>query len=171
MIKIGFLCKILCCCDVIFEIKYPRAESEDLHSYPLPLVYVHMFMCISVFVYVYICVYVYLYICVYIVHTPPLPWVIEGWLSHFSECLYKRDLGQIGILGGNWHFRWGWIFLGGTWIKKSEYKSQAKKYGSDCNFYNFSRLVPYPNKFVVVCICTIIFHIFPPTHKYFFVSS
>ena len=27
--------------------------------------------------------------------------------SHFSECLYRRDLGQIRILGGNWHFRWG----------------------------------------------------------------
>ena len=31
-----------------------------------------------------------------------------------SERLYKRDLGQIGNLGGNWHFRWGWFFLGGT---------------------------------------------------------
>ena len=30
-----------------------------------------------------------------------------GGLSDFSEHLYKRDLGQIGILGGNWHFRWG----------------------------------------------------------------
>ena len=28
-------------------------------------------------------------------------------LSHFSERSYRRDLGQIGILGGNWHFRWG----------------------------------------------------------------
>ena len=36
-IKFNFLSKILCCCDVIFEIKYPRAESEELHSYPLPL--------------------------------------------------------------------------------------------------------------------------------------
>ena len=24
-----------------------------------------------------------------------------------TERLYRRDLGQIGILGGNWHFRWG----------------------------------------------------------------
>ena len=30
-----------------------------------------------------------------------------GWLSHFSERLYRRDLGHIGILGGNWHPRWG----------------------------------------------------------------
>ena len=37
MIKFNFLSKILCCCDVIFEIKYPRAESEELHSYPLLL--------------------------------------------------------------------------------------------------------------------------------------
>ena len=27
-------------------------------------------------------------------------------LSHFSERSNRRDLGQIGILGGNWHFRW-----------------------------------------------------------------
>ena len=74
MIKIGFLCKILCCCDVIFEIKCPRAESEDLHSsYPLPLVYVHMFMCISVYVYVYIymCVYVFVRVCIHSSHPPP----------------------------------------------------------------------------------------------------
>ena len=37
MIKLNFLYKVLCSCDVIFKIKYPRAESEDLHSYPLPL--------------------------------------------------------------------------------------------------------------------------------------
>ena len=36
-------------------------------------------------------------------------------LSHFSESLHRRDLGQIGILGGNWHFRRGWFFSGGTW--------------------------------------------------------
>ena len=36
-------------------------------------------------------------------HTPtPLG---DGGLSHFSECSYRRYLGQIGILGGNWHFR------------------------------------------------------------------
>ena len=33
---------------------------------------------------------------------PPLgDGVKGGGLSHFSECLYRRDLGQIGILGGN----------------------------------------------------------------------
>ena len=37
MIKLKFLSKILCCCDIFFEIKYPRAEFENLHSYPLPL--------------------------------------------------------------------------------------------------------------------------------------
>ena len=51
---------------------------------------------------------------------PPTPLHDGGWgegggLSHFSERLYRRDLGQIGILGGNWHFRWGWFFSGGTW--------------------------------------------------------
>ena len=39
MIKLDFLYKNLCSCDVIFEIKYPRAESEGLHSYPLPLIW------------------------------------------------------------------------------------------------------------------------------------
>ena len=37
-------------------------------------------------------------------------WVMGGrggGLSHFSEGLYWRDLGQIGIFGGNGHFRWG----------------------------------------------------------------
>ena len=38
MIKLDFLSKTLCCCNVIFEIKYPRGESEDLHSYRLPMV-------------------------------------------------------------------------------------------------------------------------------------
>ena len=28
----------------------------------------------------------------------------------FSERSYRRDLGQIRILGGNWHFSWGDIF-------------------------------------------------------------
>ena len=39
MIKLEFLPKILCYCNVlIFERKYPREQSEDLHSYPLPIV-------------------------------------------------------------------------------------------------------------------------------------
>ena len=37
-----------------------------------------------------------------------------GGASHFLERSYRRNLGQIGILSGNWHFRWGWFFLGGT---------------------------------------------------------
>ena len=36
-------------------------------------------------------------------------------LSHFSEGLYKKDFSQTGILGRNWHFRWGWLFSGVTW--------------------------------------------------------
>ena len=28
----------------------------------------------------------------------------------------------------------------------------------DCNFYNFSLLVTYPNKFLIVCICILIIH-------------
>ena len=106
------------------------------------------------------------------------PWR-EGGLSHFSEGLYSRDLGQIGILGGNWHFGSGWCFSGGTWalptyIKNSEYESQTnKKNDSDCYCYHFSLLVPYPNNFLIVCLCILIFHgiYLPPTHKYFFCGA
>ena len=61
------------------------------------------------------------YISIIIVRTPahtppPTPPLLGdgGGLSHFSERSYRRDFGQIGILGGNWHFRWGWFVLGGT---------------------------------------------------------
>ena len=30
----------------------------------------------------------------------------DGGLAPPPEGLYRRDLGQIGILGGNWYFRW-----------------------------------------------------------------
>ena len=70
-------------------------------------------------------------------HPSPFPWVMGeggrggGGLSHFSECLHRRDLRQIEILGRNWHFRRGWFFSGRTWklcIKDSEYESQGKKW-------------------------------------------
>ena len=37
MAKVNSFSKILCC-DVIFKIKYPSAESEDHHSYPYPYI-------------------------------------------------------------------------------------------------------------------------------------
>ena len=41
-------------------------------------------------------------------HLPPSWEMMEGrgggGLSHFSEGLHRRDLIQIVILGGNWHF-------------------------------------------------------------------
>ena len=45
-------------------------------------------------------------------------------------------------------------------MKNSECKSQAKKKKKDfdCNFYNFSLLVTYLNKFLIVCICILIIH-------------
>ena len=63
------------------------------------------------------------YTCAYF---PPRWWVwVCGWvyvcvcrggvLSHFSEHLYRRDFDQIGILGGNWFFSWGWFFSVETW--------------------------------------------------------
>ena len=32
----------------------------------------------------------------------------------FLRMFNRRNLVQIEILGGNWHFRWAWVFLGGT---------------------------------------------------------
>ena len=47
-----------------------------------------------------------------------------------------------------------------------------QKNDSDCNFYHVPLLVPYPNNFLVVCICILIFHgLYFPTHKYFFVGA
>ena len=61
---------------------------------------------------------------------PSLPewWGVGEWgLSHFSECLYRRDIGQIGILGGNWHFRWVLFFSGGTWKLKKKWTQILSK--------------------------------------------
>ena len=52
-----------------------------------------------------------------------------GHSLHSSWVMGRGD--WVGILGGNWHFRWGWFFF--RWdlktlcIKNSECKSQAKK--------------------------------------------
>ena len=43
---------------------------------------------------------------------------------------------------------------------------RKKKKDFDCNFYHVSLLVPYPNKFLVVCLCILSFH---DIHKYLFV--
>ena len=32
---------------------------------------------------------------------------VKGGGGLSSEHSYRRDVGQIEILGGNWHFRWG----------------------------------------------------------------
>lgn len=47
---------------------------------------------------------------------PPLPWMVmgAGGLNHFSEGLYTRELCQIGISSGNWHFRRKLFFSGET---------------------------------------------------------
>ena len=72
----------------------------------------------------------------------------------------------IGTLGGGDFFRWD---LKTPYIKKVNTNLKKKKY-SDCNFYNFSLLVPYPNKLVVVCICNAIYSPLP-TNIYFFVGE
>ena len=107
-------------------------------------------------------------------HPPPRWW--RGAEPFFKTFLYEG-------LRSNKGFGWEltlecefWIFF--RWdlktlcIKNSECKSQAKKNDSNCNFCNFSLLLPYPNKFLVVCICILIFHgIYPPTHKYFLLGN
>ena len=50
----------------------------------------------------------------FIVRIPLGDWEGGGELSHFSEGSYSRDLSQIEVLGGNWHFGWGLFFSGGT---------------------------------------------------------
>ena len=93
---------------------------------------------------------------VIIVHAPPpLPF------PHFPERLYRRGLWS------NQTFGWE---LKTSCIKNSEYESQAKKYM--IRIARFSLLVPYPNKFLVLCICILIFHgiysPFPlPTNTFF----
>ena len=93
----------------------------------------------------------------------PLPWVIGGGIGG-SEPFFRTFIqeGPKSI----WDFWWelsiqvGVVFF--SWdlktpcMKNSEYESQAKN-DSDCNFYNFSLVVPYPNKILVVCICILIF--------------
>ena len=107
---------------------------------------------------------------------PPSPGWWGGW-AIFHCCLYRRSLGQIGIgiLGGNWHFRWGRFFSGGTWklpVQKTVITNLKQKNDSNCNFYNFSLLVPCPNKFLVICISILIFRgIYSPLPKYIFVGD
>ena len=108
-------------------------------------------------------------------YSPPLPPLSDGGgggesgLSHLSKHLHRRDLGQLEILGSKSFFRWD---LKTLCIKNSEYESQAKKNDSDINCYNFSLLVPLPNKFPVVFICILIFHgIYSPYPKIFFVGD
>ena len=50
---------------------------------------------------------------------------------------------------------------------------KQKRNDSNCNFYYVSLLIPYPNKFLVVCLCILIFDgIYlppPPQPQIFFV--
>ena len=98
-------------------------------------------------------------------HTPPTPHTPPplGYAEPFVRMFIQEGLTSIWDFGWELALQVGVIFF--RWdlktpcIKNSEYKSQAKKKkDSNCNFYNFSLLVPQPNKFVVVCICIFIFH-------------
>ena len=105
-----------------------------------------------------------------------------GGLSLFLQHLYRRDFGVksefwvgIGTLGGGNVFQVGlensqYKKQYKNSIKNSEYNSQAKKKKDfDCNFYNFSLLVPYHKKSLVVCVCILILHgLYFPYPQYFF---
>ena len=91
---------------------------------------------------------------------PPSSWVIQG-LRHFLERLYSKDLSTIEILvgigtipGGDF-CRW---YLKTPCIKIVNTNLKEKKQSFRLYFHNFSLLVPYRNKFVVVCICIVVFH-------------
>ena len=63
--------------------------------------------------------------------------------NHFSEDLYRRDVGQIRILDGNWQFIFGNFFQVGLenfLYKNCHFESETKKKDFCC----FSLLVPYP---------------------------
>ena len=83
-----------------------------------------------------------------------------------SRSYLKKVKVGIGTLGGSGFLRWDFKT---PCIKNSEYQSQAKKKkDSDFNFYDFSLLVPYPNKFLVVYLPLYPYfpwYILPPTHK------
>ena len=73
--------------------------------------------------------------------------------THYSQGKLGFWVG-IGTLHGSDFLRWD---LKTPTIKNNANLKQKKKNDSDCNFYNSSLLVSCPNKFVVVCICVLIF--------------
>ena len=111
-----------------------------------------------------------------IVCTLPSPpsWVMmEGGLSHFSEGLYRRDLIQIGILGGNWHFSWGWFFqvgLGNSLYKNYWLQISSKNNVSGCNFYNYF-WSPYPDSWRPKVRHCNLYNLHPFFHPWHILSS
>ena len=94
-------------------------------------------------------------------HPPGVTW---GWgrVEPFFRTFIQKGLRSNWVFGWELALKVGVIFFRWdsktTYMKNSEYKSQAKKIDPNCNFYNFSFLFPYANKFVVVRICIVIFH-------------
>ena len=96
-------------------------------------------------------------------------------MSHFSECLYRKDSGQIRILGGNWHFRWWWFFQVGLenylykkyWIRISNKKMIPIVIFAISHFRS-----PTPTTFwksVFVSLFSMVYT--PPSPTYFFVRG
>ena len=108
-------------------------------------------------------------------HPFPLPWVMRGWVPG----PFFRTFIQEG-LRSNCYFGWElalqvtaiffWWDLKAPYIKDKEYEFKQKN-ESDCNFYNFSILVPYTNKFLVFCIFCGIYSPSPLPTNIFFVRD
>ena len=85
-----------------------------------------------------------------------------GWrgrkLNHFSESLYSRDLVQIGILCEGDYFQLeleNSLYI--KTIMNMNLKQKQKKNDFNCNFYQFSLLVVWPNN-LLVCLCILIIY-------------
>ena len=94
---------------------------------------------------------------------PPSTWVMKG---RWGEGGLSRTSIQEGFRS-NWDFGWELGLQVGVisfrWDSKTPYikmvnRNLKQQNDSDCNFYNFSLLIPYPSEFLVVCICILIFH-------------
>ena len=72
-----------------------------------------------------------------------------------------------GFFGGDDFFQVGFE---NSLYKKIVNSNLKQKKMIDCNFYNFSLLAPYPNKFLIVCICILVSMVYNPPYPqiYFF---
>ena len=93
-------------------------------------------------------------------------WEKSVYPGQYGFCLCKWR--WIGTLGGGDFFQVG---LENSLYKKKMKTNLKQKTDSNCYFSNLSILVPYPNNFLIVCICILIFHgLYSPSPQTKFVS-